>query len=178
MAKYSNPKIRQLLYESDTAPNSDVKGDKLEELVKYLFDKISGVSFHKKNVLDGVRAQELDVVFLNDKRVSDLHFLDFVIITECKNTTDRLGSIGVRWFVDKLRDRGLPNGILISLSGITGVADGVSNAHSEVINAVIRDGVSVLVLTRPEIVNLETTNELVALLQDKILSLTIERTIT
>lgn len=178
MARYSNPNIRRLLHESDTAPNSDVKGDKLEELVKYLFDKIPGVSFHKKNVLDGVRAQELDVVFKNDKRVSDLYFLDFVIITECKNTANRLGSNEVRWFISKLQDRGLSNGILISLSGITGVADGISNAHSEVISAVTRDKIYVLVLSRPEIENLATTEELVDLLQDKILSLTIERTIS
>ena len=52
MARYSNPNIRRLLNESDSAPNSDVKGDKLEELVKYLFDKIRGVNFHQKNVLD------------------------------------------------------------------------------------------------------------------------------
>ena len=178
MARYSNANIRKLLLESDTALTSDAKGAKLEELVKYLFDKVPGVSFHKKNVLDGVRAHELDVVFKNDKRISDLYFLDFVIITECKNTAHRLGSMGVRWFISKLQDRGLSTGILITLSGITGVADGVSNAHSEVINAVIRDKVSVLVLTREEIEPLKTTDELVNILQDKILSLTIERTVS
>jgi len=177
MAKYSNNKIRRLLFESDNAPNSDIKGDKLEELVKYLFDKVPGVAFYKKNVLDGVRAHELDVVFKNDKRVSDLHFLDFVIITECKNTGSRLGSMGVRWFIDKLRDRGISTGILISLSGITGIADGRSNAHSEIINAVIRDKVSVLLLTRQEIETLKNTDELVDLLLDRILTLTIERTV-
>ena len=165
------------MHDSDNALTSDAKGDLLEELVKYLFDKIPGVSFHKKNVLDGVRAHELDVVFKNDKRVSDCYFLDFVIITECKNTGRRLGSMGVRWFIDKLRDRGVSIGILISLSGITGLADGISNAHSEVINALIRDKVSILILSREEIEILTTTDELVNLLQDKILSLTIERTV-
>lgn len=151
MARYSNVNIRRLLHESDNAATADEKGDKLEELVAYLFDKIPGVSFYKKNVLDGVRAHELDVVFKNDKRTSDLYFLDFVIITECKNTAHPLGSMGVRWFISKLQDRGLSTGILISLSGITGAADGVNNAHSEVINAVIRDKVSVLILSRQEI---------------------------
>jgi len=177
MARYSNSNIKKLLHDSDNALTSDAKGDLLEELVKYLFDKIPGVSFHKKNVLDGVRAHELDVVFKNDKRVSDCYFLDFVIITECKNTGRRLGSMGVRWFIDKLRDRGVSIGILISLSGITGLADGISNAHSEVINALIRDKVSILILSREEIEILTTTDELVNLLQDKILSLTIERTV-
>lgn len=177
MARYSNANIRRLLHESDNAATADEKGDKLEELVAYLFDRIPGVSFHKKNVLDGVRAHELDVVFKNDKRTSDLYFLDFVIITECKNTAHPLGSMGVRWFISKLQDRGLSTGILISLSGITGAADGVNNAHSEVINAVIRDKVSVLILTRQDIEVLNNTDELVNILQDKILSLTIERTV-
>lgn len=177
MARYSNQHIRKLLQDSDDAPTADEKGDILEQLTVYLFDKVPGVRFHKKNVLDGVRAHELDVVFKNDKRVSDLYFLDFVIITECKNTASRLGSAGVRWFIDKLRDCGVSTGILISLSGITGVADGVSNAHSEVINAVIRDKVSVLLLSREEIEVLTNTDELVNLLQDKILALTIERTV-
>ncbi|HBI01237.1 MAG TPA: hypothetical protein PLL09_00560 [Flavobacterium sp.] len=177
MAKYSNVHIRKLLNDSDTAPTVDAKGDILEQLTVYLFDKVPGVRFHKKNVFDGVRAHELDVVFKNDKRISDLYFLDFVIIAECKNTANRLGSGGVRWFIDKLRDCGVSTGILISLSGITGVADGVSNAHSEVINAVIRDKVSVLLLSRTEIEDLKNTDELVNLLQDKILSLTIERTV-
>jgi hypothetical protein len=177
MAKYSNAHIRKLLNDSDNAPTADAKGDILEQLTVYLFDKVPGVRFHKKNVLDGVRAHELDVVFKNDKRISDLYFLDFVIITECKNTANRLGSAGVRWFIDKLRDSGVSTGILISLSGITGITDGVSNAHSEVINAVIRDKVSVLLLSRTEIEVLTNTDELVNLLQDKILALTIERTV-
>ncbi|MCC3215550.1 MULTISPECIES: restriction endonuclease [Chryseobacterium] len=177
MARYSNRHIRKLLLESDTAPNSDVKGDKLEELVKYLFDKISGVSFYEKNVLDGVRAHELDVVFINDKRSSDLYFLDFAIITECKNTACRLGSNEVGWFVRKLQDRGVSSGILISLSGITGVSDGVSNAHSEVLSALNRDKIFILLLNREEIETLKTTQDLVELLQNKILKLTIQRTI-
>ncbi len=177
MARYSNPHIKKLLQDSDNAPTTDEKGDILEQLTVYLFDKVPGVRFYKKNVLDGVRAHELDVVFKNDKRVSDLYFLDFVVITECKNTANRLGSAGVRWFIDKLRDCGVSTGILISLSGITGVADGVSNAHSELINAVIRDKVSVLLLSREEIEVLTNTDELVNLLQDKILALTIERTV-
>ena len=106
-----------------------------------------------------------------------MYFLDFAIITECKNTASRLGSNDVRWFIDKLVDRGFSAGILISLSGITGVADGRSNAHSEVLHAITRDGVSILLLDRTEILSLSTTIDLVDLLSEKILKLTIERTV-
>ncbi|MGV3589472.1 MAG: restriction endonuclease [Adhaeribacter sp.] len=177
MARYSKRTIATLLSESDNAPNADVKGAKLEELVRYLFDKIPGVSFYAANTLDGVRAHELDVIFSNDQRSSDLYFMDFIIITECKNTSSRIGSADVRWFISKLQDRGVKTGVLISLSGITGESDGQSNAHSEIINALNRDGTKVLVIKRDDILTFLNTNDLVGLLKRKIMKLTIERTI-
>lgn len=177
MARYSQNTISRLLRESDNAPNSDVKGEKLEELVSYLFDKVPGVSFYAANTLDGVRAHELDVIFSNEQRNTDLYFLDFIIITECKNTANRIGSHDVRWFISKLQDRGVKTGVLISLSGITGEADGQSNAHSEIINALNRDGTKVLVIKRDDILSFSNTGDLVGLLQRKIMKLTIERTI-
>lgn len=107
MARYSKITIQKLLNESDNAQTADLKGDKLEELVRYLFSKIPGVKFLAKNVLDGNRAHELDVIFWSDQRYSDLYFLDSIIITECKNTGVRLGSNEVGWFVRKLQDRGV-----------------------------------------------------------------------
>lgn len=177
MARYSKRKINKLIIESDNAQTADEKGDKLEELTKYLFSKVLGVKFHKKNVLDGYRAHELDVVFTNDVRISDLYFLGFSIITECKNTAQPIGSNDVRWFIDKLRDRGLQVGVLVSFSGITGAASGVLNAHSEILNAVNRDSLIILVLNRDEIKSLGTTEDLVKILIDKKLALTIERTV-
>ncbi len=177
MARYSQTKIIRLLDESDNAPNTAVKGAKLEELVRYLFCKVPRVTFYGSNILDGVRAHELDVVFNNDTRHSDLYFLDHAIITECKNTGHRTSSAQVGWFVRKLQDRVSTTGILITLSGITGEADGLNNAHSEIINALIRDGIRILVIRRADILAFRETNDLVGLLQRKIMKLTIERTI-
>lgn len=177
MARYSQNTINRLLSESDNAASPDIKGAKLEELVKYLFDKVPGVTFYASNILDGVRAHELDVIFANDQRNSDLYFLDFIIITECKNTVNRIGSHDVGWFVRKLQDRGATTGILISLSGITGEADGQSNAHSEIINSLLRDKIRILVIKREDILSFQNTNDMVELLKRKIMKLTIERTI-
>ena len=177
MARYSQPKIRRLLNESDNVSNTAVKGAKLEELVRYLFCKIPSVTFYGANILDGFRAHELDVVFNNDTRHSDLYFLDHAIITECKNTGHRTSSAQVGWFVRKLQDRIATSGILITLSGITGEADGNNNAQSEIINALLRDGIRILVIRKTDIINFQTTDDLVALLQRKLMKLTIERTI-
>lgn len=177
MARYSQQNIHRLINESDNAVTTTIKGAKLEELVQYIFNKIPGVTFYARNVLDGLRAHELDVVFTNDTTRSKLPFLDYTLITECKNTASRLSGHDTRWFISKLQDRGLSSGILISLSGITGIVDGVSCAHSEVLNALTRDKIKVLLIDRNEIMSLTTTEDLVNILQAKLLRLTIERTL-
>ncbi|MCX6219904.1 MAG: restriction endonuclease [Bacteroidia bacterium] len=177
MAIYSQPKIARLIDESDNALTNAVKGAKLEELVRYLFCKIPNITFYGSNILDGYRAHELDVVFNNDTRYSELYFLDHAIIAECKNTSHKTSSAQVGWFVRKLQDRIATSGILITLSGITGEADGESNAHSEIIIALIRDGIRILVIRRADILGFQTTDDLVSLLKRKIMKLTIERTI-
>jgi len=58
--------------------------------------------------------------------------------------------------VRKLQDRGASHGILIALNGITG--DGDQSAHSEVLGALIRDKIKILVLTRGEILGLTITS--------------------
>jgi hypothetical protein len=176
MARYSQALIARLLHESDNAPSSDVKGAKLEELVRYLFCKIPKVTFYGANILDRNRAHELDVVFDNDTR-SDLYFLDSAIITECKNTATPISSADVGWFVRKLQDRVATSGIIISLNGVTGQGSGVDNAHSEILNALVRDKIRVLVIKREDILAFQDTSDLVNILKRKILKLTIERTI-
>ena len=177
MARYSAKKIRTMLIESDTAATSAAKGAKLEQLIRYIFDKVPGVTFYQKNILDQNRAHELDLAFWNLQNQSDICFLDPVIIVECKNTAAPLGSNGVGWFVRKLQDRGVKYGILVSLSGITGLADGQHNAHSEVLSALTRDGIKVLLIDRAEILSLEDTDQLVELLKKKILKLVLHKVI-
>ena len=166
-----------MLQESDTAATVDEKGDKLEQLIRYVFDKVPGVTFYQKNILDQNRAHELDLAFWNLQSQSAICFLDPVIIVECKNTGRPLGGNGVGWFVRKLQDRGVRYGILVSLSGITGQADGHNNAHSEVLSALTRDGIKVLLIDRQELLSLTDTDELVDLLKTKILRLTLYKAI-
>ena len=173
MPLYSRSKIRKMLKESDDAPTADAKGDKLEELARYLFEKLAGPSFIAKNILGGNRAHELDVVFWNPSNRSEIGFLDLILIIECKNTATPVSSAAVGWFVRKLQDRGSTYGILIALSGITGEADGVSNAHSEILLALVRDKIRILAIAREEILSLSHTDDLIELLQKKILSLTL-----
>jgi Restriction endonuclease len=177
MARYSRARISRLLNDSDDASTADQKGEILEQLTRYIFAKVPGVSFYAKNILDGKRAQELDVVFWNLQKESDICFLDSVIIVECKNTKHPVSSAQVGWFVRKLQDRGTTHGILVALDGITGNNEEGNSAHSEVLSALIRDRIRVLVITREELLSLSTTDDLVSLLKEKILQLTLYKTI-
>jgi len=175
MARYSKARIRLLLASVDDAPTNDAKGDALEELGRYLLGTVAGVEFLRRNILDAPRAHELDLAFWNDQRISLLHFVDAVLIAECKASAVPVGSNEVGWFVRKLQDRGASHGILIALNGITG--DGNQSAHSEVKGALIRDKIRILVLTREEILALATTGDLANLLKEKEMQLTLDRVV-
>ena len=177
MARYSCEEIHRLLLESDSTITHE-RGIKLEQLSKYLFEKIPGVSFLEKNFLDAQRAHEIDIAFWNPQNISPLNFLDAILIIECKNTGRPVGSSDVGWFIRKLQVRGSRHGILIALNGITGESDGISCAHSEVLNALTRDGIKILVVTREEITGLSDTQDLVNILKEKELQLTLYRTIS
>ena len=177
MAPYSHRQIEWMLRAVDTARTADAKGDALEELSKYLFEKVRGVECSGRNILDAPRAHELDLAFWNDQRVSPLYFLDAVLVVECKATGSPVGSNAVGWFVLKLQDRGARHGILVALNGITGSANRKTSAHSEVLNALVRSGIRILLLTRSEILTLTDGDSLSSLLQRKLLRLTLDRVV-
>jgi hypothetical protein len=175
VTKYSLRKIRNTLSISDNASTSDLKGEYLEILVKYIFEKVSGIEFLGKNLLDKYRAQEIDIAFWTAD--TKLSFLGPMLFVECKNTSNPVSSADVRWFIDKLKDKGQRFGVLVALSGITGANDGESNAHNEVLKAVIRDGITVMIISRQEIISIKNTLDLVDLLRKKLLSLILQQTI-
>ena len=148
MSSYSRNRLNAMLKAIDESDTPDAKGAALENLSIYLFEKLRGISFLRRNILDAPRAHELDVAFWNDQPRSQLHFLDAILVIECKASELPVGSAAVGWFVRKLQDRGAHSGILVALNGITGGADAVGSAHSEVLGALLRNGIKVLVLSR------------------------------
>jgi hypothetical protein len=175
MARYSRARVESMLEQIDSAETADAKGTALEELTKYLFEKISGVDCSDQDILDAPRAHELDLAFWNDQRLSLLYFLDAVLIVECKASETPVGSADVGWFVRKLQDRGAHHGILIALNGVTGEGD--TSAHNEILTALMRDRIKILLLTRAEILVLTNTEQLSEMLKRKLLRLTLKRAV-
>lgn len=133
MAVFSAVEITRLFDAVDNALTNDAKGAALEALGKYLFESAEGVECCGQNILEGPRAQELDLAFWIDQRVSELYFLDAFLIVECKATASRVSSREVGWFVRKLQDHGAhaqPSGMRYSMTKLEGVGNGNNQADS------------------------------------------------
>jgi len=177
MSLYSINKIQDYLNRSDNASSSDAKGDIFEELVIYLFTKCRGIRLVDRNIIDSTGSREFDIALGNNRAVSPFDYLDPIIICECKNEANPIGSNDVRDFVQKLRTSGANNGIIISSNGITGQIRGHNrNATSAIIDAMTMDRIKIIILTRAEIMNLSTTDNLSNLIWEKFSQLTLRRT--
>ena len=113
----------------DDGRTTSERGEALEDLVCYLFEKLPGLSVTRRNRLNVFRSEEIDVAFWNDRDPSGLHFLPNIMLVECKNWSAPVSNSEVSWFDTKLRNRGLDFGVLITFSGITGDIVDQSSAH-------------------------------------------------
>jgi len=176
MARYNRNTIRDFLNRSDNAPTADAKGDIFEDLVIYLFTRCRGVRLVDRNILDSTGSREFDVALGNNRMLSPFDYLDPIIICECKNEANPIGSDNVRDFHQKLRTSGANNGIIVSSSGISGQIRGHNrNATSAVIDAMTMDRIKIIVVTRAEILTLAMTDDLNNLIWEKFSQLTLRR---
>lgn len=173
MSKFSTIRIKELLEKSDASKLPDHKGAALEELGCYLFGKMKGLDLFERNKFNKSGSRELDIIFTNDRRTSELHFLDGFIPIECKNTTKKTTSDQVNWFANKVSDTTCRYGILLTLSGVTGKVE-TEAAKSEIMRAVSKFGIGILVLTRAEILEMRSTLDLANLLQQRWRALCLE----
>lgn len=175
MPNYSKARIQDFLNRSDAAANPDAKGRLFEDLIVYLMGKFQGVRVAVRNVLDATGSQELDVVFWNNRVTSPFDFLDPILISECKNEVNPLSSAKCREFVAKLRSRGANTGLLITSSGIAGQLNGYRFANSVIMDALTADRIKIIVIDRAEILSLNNTDDLINLVTEKYLNLTLRR---
>jgi len=179
MAALSSRRIVRAFAASEAAATTTERGRLLESLVAYLFSRCRGVRHYRNDALNAAGSSEVDVCFWNNRLNGSFDFLPQILIVECKNTAERVGSSAVRIFRDKLRDMKLDYGILVAANGITGSARSLTAAHDIIKTAFLTDGMRLVVLTRSEVEDLTDTDELIRLVQDKILLLTMQaRTFT
>jgi hypothetical protein len=168
VSRLSHRRIVAALENGDAAQTSPERGKCLENLIVYVFCRLVGLRFVEMDVRTANGGEELDVVLWNDRQKSDLSFLDDVLLFECKNWTQPVNSAAVSFFLQKVRRRHLTCGFLIAASGITGDENEKTAAYGHVDDALVQDGIRLVVIERAEMCSLLSTEALVELIQDKI----------
>lgn len=152
------------------------QGRALEDLICYVFSQVPGVSITRRNELNAFLTEEIDVALWNDGHSDGFFFLPNIILVECKNWSHRVNSAELNWFDSKLRNRGLPFGVLVAAQGITGDAAEITAAHS-IVAAALREGRRLVVVNRAELVALADSVDLVRLVKEKLCDLAVKGTI-
>lgn len=171
----SAERVARLLTVCDdvTLPTTD-RGRALEDLAVYVFEKIPGLSATMRNDLSTFLSEEIDVALWNDRHPRGLHNISFpdIVLVECKNWQESVGSMHVAWFDNKLRARSLALGILLAMNGVTGDANERTRAHDIVARA-LHEGRHIIVLTREDIAGITESDQLVALLKTRLTQLVV-----
>lgn len=146
------------------------KGKRLETLMATIFSDVDGLSLELANSKNFYQTEEIDLLFWNDRERNGLHFLDCPLIVECKSSKDALSGRDLRYFATALGDKARSNGILVALSGVAG-NEKASTAGFYHMTAALTNGVSVLLVTRADLLSLKSGADLVALLRRRLLAL-------
>lgn len=153
---------RNLLSELSSAETPHQKGKALESTVEDLIYLFEGLSVLAKNLRTGV--EEIDITVRNDSdRPFFVQFGDPFLV-ECKNWSKPVGKKEVVVFIDMLRSKNVPFGILVALEGITG--NERSGAWRKILEAK-RDGIAVIVLDRNDLEEMTEVTQPIKVLRRK-----------
>jgi hypothetical protein len=177
MPKYSKAKLNSYLgVAANPVATTAQRGKALEDLACYLFEKFPGIAHTRRNVLNQFVTEEMDVAFWNNVGTgNDLSFLGKIILVECKNWSNAVGSQELAYFATRVRHRGNPIGILIAANGITGNPADRTNAH-HILEFELAQGHQILVVTAAQLQQISSTDDLVATLQKRMCELVVAGT--
>jgi hypothetical protein len=170
-------RIRRYFQRADSVSTMSQKGTLLEGLVAYLFGRIPGLRVTERNQMTVFNTEEVDVVLWNSRDPNGLSSVEFpaILLVECKNWTNAVGSMELAWFIMKVWGRGQDFGILVAANGITGNAFDLNRSHQLIARA-LSHGIRIIVITRPEILSITHSDDLVRLLETKLAQLVVHQT--
>ena len=138
----------------------------------YIIGSIPGVRLEARNVYDKYLDQEIDLIFLNDMTLSGLYLLPSIIPFECKNLAEPVSKNEITLFAGKLKNKGFPLGIVVARCGVTGKESKGTYAYAE-IQRILHEGCQILVITGQDLENITNTDQIIAMLKEKLLKLVI-----
>ncbi len=153
---------RHVAYCRASAPSKTDQGKRLEHLACWLLSHLPGFSARTSNFFSHDGAQELDVLFWNERLPGGFANFGSTLMVECKNWGGRVDSSDVAWFDWKLRLGNVSEGILIAANGITTSHDRRGSAAGILIaaNGDQPNPRKIIVVTLEEIEAIKSTDDL------------------
>ncbi len=148
----------------DDAISNQEKGRSLENLIEYLMQSIPGVRVIGKDANCG--DEELDLILFNSQTHPNLKPWSSIILIECKNWSNAIDGHEISWFLRKMEERKVENGIFVAVNGVTGDFRGNRGGKRFIIDALSRR-IRVIVLTREDLDRITSVNDLCEILLDK-----------
>ena len=102
--------VTRFISAGQKAQTTTEKGKALEDLVCYVFGLVPGIKITRRNTMNVFHTEEIDVALWNEKDQAGIPFMQEIILVECKNWSNPVGSMEVNRFDAKLRSRGLAAG--------------------------------------------------------------------
>ncbi len=87
-------------------PKAQLKGKRLEDLVRTIFKAVPELKFEDSNVKNEYGTEEIDLLFWNDSVLNGAYFLDCPLIINCKSLGKPVAGRHVRYFATSLKDKG------------------------------------------------------------------------
>jgi hypothetical protein len=171
MAAYNKATIQGFFTLADSAATSAARGKAFEDLACYLFGCVPGITITARNVMNSFATEEIDVACRNDQDPAGLRMFNAFFLVECKGWAHAVGSEQVSWFLTKIEHRALDFGVLIAANDITGDAEHLSRAHFLVAMALASKKIRMVIITRAEILTLNSGEELAELIINKVCTL-------
>lgn len=166
MGRIAKSRVMAQFTAGDAAVTAHARGKALEDLLAYLFGRISGVRLVRRNALTDDGSAEIDLILWNDRTVLD--FLPNILMFECKNWSAAVDSAAVTHFATKATNRKLSHAFLIAANGITGDQAQVTAARAHQHNTLLLHDCKIVVLNRADLCSLSSTEQLIALIQERI----------
>ena len=172
MIPYDKAKIKKYIDDSKKTLTKQEKGKLFEDLACYLFETIPGVVIAKRNSMNQYSTEEVDVSIWNDRAVNGLPFLNNIFLIECKNWSTSVDSSDINWFATKVENRGLDFGVLLAANGITRGKYKLQRGES-VMTGFLKKHIRIITIDKKEILTLETTDDMILLIKNKICELVV-----
>jgi hypothetical protein len=145
----------------------EVKGPRLEALIRTIFLAVAGLDLEDQDVESAYGTEEIDLYFWNDREREGLHFMDCPLLVECKAWSRPASGRDLRYFATVLKDKGRSNGVFVALQGLAGNPAAKSAGFFHVASAMAA-GQTVLLITGDDIAKLTSGADLVRLLRRRL----------